>query len=78
MKVEFEDSYGKRRVIAEVKDSNEARRTMMKFLENRNFRSYYQRYTVINNEVQIDVGSWTEFFWFTDMSADELKEFDKK
>jgi len=59
----FENSEGVERAIAEVETEEDAYREMHKFMNERNFKSYYTRKTRISpEEVIYDVGSWTEFF----------------
>jgi len=63
MKLFFENSRGEQRQIAEGTPT-ECRQAMFTFLEEHNFKSYYQRETtLLNGDVQIDVGSHTEFFY---------------
>lgn len=63
MKLYFENSNGNRRVIAEPNTEEEALQEIYKFLEDRNFKSYYTR-TWVNDDGEkvFDVGSWSEFF----------------
>lgn len=67
MRVYFENNRGELRVIAEVAGEKEAMKEIFKFLDEHNFKSYYQRmYTVPvdgANMTCIDVGSHTEFFY---------------
>jgi hypothetical protein len=64
MKLYFENSYGKRRIIAEVSSDAEAMDEIYKFCNDRNFKIYYVR-TWMNEEglKAYDVGSWSEFFY---------------
>jgi hypothetical protein len=62
MKLYFENSQGKERLIAEVKDENEAFKEINKFCEERNFKIYYVRSWMRNNIKYFDVGSWSEKF----------------
>lgn len=63
MKLFFENSKGEQRQIAEG-TLTECRQAMFTFLEEHDFKSYYQRETtLLNGDIQIDVGSHTEFFY---------------
>ena len=63
MKLYFENSYGEERVIAEVKNEQEAMKEIKKFLDDHNYKSYYTRTWMRNqNEKVYDVGSHSEFF----------------
>jgi hypothetical protein len=72
MKLYFQNSQGKERVIAEVSDEKEAFDEINKFCEERNFKIYYIRTWMVNGRKKFDVGSHTEFFWL-DVS-DEITE----
>ena len=37
----------------------------MKFLNEHDYKSYYQRRWVEDGKVAVDVGSWSEFFWIS-------------
>ena len=37
----------------------------MKFLDEHDYKSYYQRMWVEDGKVAVDVGSWSEFFWIS-------------
>lgn len=63
MKVYFENSKGKRRVIGE--DANtpqEVMKIIQKFLDEHNYKSYYTRTWCKDGWTWFDVGSHTEFF----------------
>ena len=67
MKLYFENSYGKRRLIAEPQTEEETYREIHKFCEERNFKSYYTRsWQTPDGEKVYDVGSWSEFFILVD------------
>ena len=63
--VEFGTRLGKSRIIGEADTIKECHQIIMKFLDNHNYKSYYQRIWIENNKVIIDVGSWSEFFWIS-------------
>ena len=66
MKLFFENRKGEQRQIAEG-TLTEGRKAIFAFLEEHNFKSYYQRETTLpNGDIQIDVGSHTEFFYLKD------------
>lgn len=62
MKLLFQSSNGSESVIAEVNSFAEANEEMDKFMEERNFQSYYKRLWDRDGRLMVDVGSWTEFF----------------
>ena len=67
MKLYFENSYGKRRVIAEPETEEEAMKEVYKFCEDKNFKIYYVRtYQNLDKEKVYDVGSWSESFILLD------------
>lgn len=71
MKLIFETSYVQERVIAEVKDENEAIKEINKFIDDCNakrtdgkkFEIYYIRSWEQDGRKKFDVGSHTEFFY---------------
>ena len=67
MKLYFQRSNGERRFMQMCSTEKEAMQAIHKFLEEHNFKSYYTRYWVENNELWYDVGSHTEFFILTDL-----------
>lgn len=51
------------REIGKGRTLNQARKAIFRFLDNHNYKSYYQRMWEDENGIWIDVGSWTEFFY---------------
>lgn len=66
MKLYFENSYGKRRIIAEPETEQDAMTEIHKFCEDRNFVIYYVRRWQTKDGLRYDVGSWTESFLLED------------
>ena len=62
MKLYFKNSYGEKRVIAEVQNEQEAMKEIKKFLDDHNYKSYYTRTWEHNGVKYFDVGSWSERF----------------
>ena len=63
MKVYFENSKGKRRVIGEnVNTEQEVMKIIQDFLNEHNYKSYYTRTWHEDGWTWFDVGSHTEFF----------------
>ena len=62
MKLIFQNSQGKERVIANVNSLAEADNEMNKFMEERNFKSPYKRLWEHDGRVIVDVGSHYEYF----------------
>ena len=63
--VEFGQKLDESRVIGEADTVKECHQIIMKFLDDHNYKSYYQRMWVEDKKVIIDVGSWSEFFWIS-------------
>lgn len=47
---------------------------MHKVLEDRGFKTYYQRLYLENDKLKIDFGSHTDFFYATDLTVADLRE----
>ena len=71
MKLFFQNSRGKERVIAETSNREEVNKEIDKFLDAHNFKSYYTRVWEENGRLIFDVGSHTEFFLLEGMSFEE-------
>ena len=64
MKLYFENSEGKRRIIAEPETEECAYKEIHKFCEDRDFKIYYVRtWRILDGALVYDVGSHTEFFY---------------
>lgn len=79
MKLLFQNSNGSERIIADVNSFEEANEEMDKFMEERNFKSYYKRLWDEDGRLKIDVGSWSEFFFIDgccleDVHKEEIKK----
>lgn len=73
-KVFFENSRGERRLIAKVDTLRECRAAIQKFLADHNYKAPYWRvWESAANEAQFDVGSYSEFFFVTPCSEEELE-----
>ena len=67
MKVYFKNSKGKERIIGKAsckrgKVREKSTKIINNFLESKNYKPPYWRITQHENNVHIDVGSWSEFF----------------
>lgn len=71
MKLIFQNSYGESRVIAEPSSKEECIKEINKFLDDHNFKSYYMRVCESNGLLELDVGSYTEFFYIDGMTFAE-------
>ena len=71
MKLIFQNSYGKERVIAEPSSKEECVKEINKFLDDHNFKSYYTRVCECDGRLELDVGSHTEFFYIEGMTFSE-------
>lgn len=74
MKLYFENSKRKRRLIANPTSKKEIWDAILQFLEEHNYKSYYQRINFGENEWVIDVGSWTEFFIVTEFTDKDVSD----
>lgn len=64
MNLYFENSNGKRRIIAKVSSVAEAIDEIYNFCNDRDFKIHYIRSCEIpDGFIQYDVGSWSEFFY---------------
>ncbi len=61
----FQRSNGEHRLLAIDVTEDEARKEMQKFMNEHNFKSYYTRSWEKDGVKFYDVGSWTEFFKWT-------------
>lgn len=71
MKLYFENSQGKERLIAECKTAKDVGKEIQKFLDDHNYKSYYSRIWGDKDGVTIDVGSHSEFFKVKGISYNE-------
>lgn len=62
MRVLFENRYGERREIGNVKTVDDAYRVINKFLNDHHFKSHYMRHWDEEGFTKVDVGSHSEFF----------------
>ncbi len=61
----FQRSNGEHRLLATDVTEDEAYKEMQKFMDEHNFKSYYTRSWEVNGIKLYDVGSWTEYFKWT-------------
>lgn len=71
MKLLFKNGKGEERLIAEPLNREEVNKEINKFLDERNFKSYYTRVWEENGRLKFDVGSWSEFFYLEGMNFEE-------
>ena len=74
MKLYFENSQGKERLIAECETVKDVGKEIQKFLDDHNYKSYYWRSWGDEERVMIDVGSWSEFFLVDGITHEEYLE----
>ena len=67
MKLEFSNSQAQRRIIGNPATYEEAMGIIKNFLKNHRYKSYYTRLTFLDDEIEIDVGSWSEFFYLSEI-----------
>jgi hypothetical protein len=59
----FGNSKGETKTIGTVKTKEQANKVILDFLNEHNYKSYYQRrWKVDDKTTKVDVGSYTEFF----------------
>ena len=63
--VEFGTDSKTSRIIGEAETIKECYQIIMKFLDDHNYKSHYQRMWIEDSKVAVDVGSWSEFFWIS-------------
>ena len=61
----FQRSNGEHRLLVTEVTENEAFKEVQKFLDEHNFKSYYTRNWEEDGVKWYDVGSWSEFFKWT-------------
>lgn len=67
MKLYFENSIGKRKLIAKPKTEEDVQKEIQEFCDSRNYKIYYTRSWRNKDGLKVfDVGSWTEFFLLDD------------
>lgn len=82
--VELQNSKGGTRIIGKVDNFDEFCNVLSKFLEDRHFNSYYQRYWKADRKIICDVGSHVEFFLISrndkrcEIDYEEFMRGDKK
>lgn len=64
MKLYFENSWGERRLIGEPETIIEGQAIIRQFCAERNYEIPYFRWWVEGNEVCVDTGSHSEFFYY--------------
>ena len=78
IKVYFVKSQTEKRLIAEVNTIEEVWAEINKFMQERNYKSYYQRLMKTDSGTRVDVGSWTQFFDIEGITFEELCEYDRE
>ena len=68
----FQASNKERRPLAQCDNLSDCICVMQQFMDNHNYNSYYTR-TWVNSSIEMvfDVGSWTEFFIWTEPIKEE-------
>lgn len=82
MKVLFEDRYGRYREIGNAETKKEVNTIIYNFLKDCNFKSYYTRNWIRENEsnyhVMYDIGSHSEFFFVPFDTYEQAESFIKE
>ena len=74
--VEFKNRAGEVREIGRADTAKECWDIVFEFMEEKNYTSYYQRIWVEENKLKCDVGSWTEFFYFSKIDGSTIDALD--
>jgi len=61
MKLFFQRSNGEEYFLREVDSVESASDAIVKFLADKNYKSYYKIWTELEDKYVVDVGSWSEF-----------------
>ena len=72
-KVEFDNGHSTR-VIGNANDMETCWKIINDFMDERNYMSYYQRVTLLDNKLWIDVGSHTRFFYMSRYDGKSMEE----
>lgn len=74
MKLEFQSEKNEIEVISNPRNKKELWRDIHRVLEDKGFKTYYQRLYLENDKLKVDFGSHTEFFYVTDLTVADLRE----
>lgn len=74
MKLEFQMENNEMEVISHPRNKKELLRDIHRVLEDKGFKTYYQRLYLENDKLKVDFGSHTEFFYVTDLTVADLRE----
>ena len=67
----FQASNKELRPLAQCDSLSDCICVMQQFMDNHNYKSYYTRTRINKGEMIFDVGSWTEFFIWTEPIKEE-------
>ena len=74
--VYFENSFGQRRLIGTAFTEQDAYKIIMDFLKGYNYPCYYTRsWLNPDDEICVDVGSWSEFFYIKYIPEEERRNY---
>lgn len=77
MKLTYKDRNDKLRFVSHPNSIKEALQNIDTYTKelNPNFRIPYKRLNIGEKEICVDVGSWSEFFYITELTESDLIEF---
>ena len=79
LNVMFENSKGQSRIIGTVENEESAFKAINDFLDDHNYKSYYQRtWNKDDKTTVVDVGSHTEFFYIQGGIVNDFSKRSKK
>lgn len=77
MKLMYKDRKDKLRFVSNPSSINEALKDIDTYIKelNPNFRIPYKKLNINEKEICVDVGSWSEFFYMTEFTEEDLQKF---
>ena len=77
MKLTYKDRNDKLRFVSHQNSIKEALQDVDTYIKelNPNFKIPYKRLDFGDKEICVDVGSWSEFFYITEFTEDDLMDF---
>lgn len=77
MKLTYKDKNDKLRFVSKPNSISKALQDINVYIKelNPNFRIPYKRLGFEEDKICIDVGSWSEFFYITEFTEEDLKNF---
>lgn len=74
MILEIKNSQGESRPLSSPTSTKKLWNDINKFMEEHHFKSYYKRLWFEDDKLKIDVGSWSEFFYVSELTEKDIQE----